>query len=165
MCRTDVKEEIGWNGQEERAVEPEERDDEDGTDSTAVREEDGGTRAHIYTYAAPTAACGLPRLFVPGRLPLILQTANNTPRARRFVRGTRTAPSIDLDALTAGQRLVIETFAAPKNGDRLAGHLSDSNCLASADLSSPVFTSTLLGECATSRRAALGSKGAFFSNK
>jgi len=94
-----VKEEIGWNDQEKRAVEPEERDNEDGMDFTMVqggrRDPRAYTHTHIYIYiyiytyiytyiAQPRRVVFLG--FVPGRLPLILQTANNTPRIRRFVR-------------------------------------------------------------------------------
>jgi len=62
-------------------------------DSTMVQEGWRDPRAYIYIYiyiyiytyvAQPRRVVFLG--FVPGRLPLILQTANNTPRTRRFVR-------------------------------------------------------------------------------
>lgn len=83
QSRRNVKEEIGWNDQEERAVEPEERDDEDGVGFHAgARRMEGPARIYIPTRHKPRRVVFLG--FVPGRLPLILQTANNTPRARLF---------------------------------------------------------------------------------
>lgn len=90
------------NDQEERAVEPEERDDEDGVDSSTVQ---GGRRdtprAYIYLRGT-TAACGLPRLRTRPPASNLTNRQQHTP-CPPFCSRNATAPSIDLDALTAGQ--------------------------------------------------------------
>lgn len=103
QSRTNVKEEIRWNGQEERVVqgpEKKKRDDEDVGRLPRRCEKDGGTIRARGVWSSSVFVAAPP-------LPLILQTANNTPR---FVRGTQRHPlSIDLDALLLRGKAVIET--------------------------------------------------------
>lgn len=83
------KEEIGWNGYEEREQSNLRNETTRmAVDSTTVRGGWRDPRAYIYIvyiYLRGTiAACGLPQLRTQPPVPLILQTANNTPRARLF---------------------------------------------------------------------------------